>query len=204
MTVAPARAWRIPGPCGAQRSSPISTPMRSSLSSLHEKSRSVPKGTFSTSPSPYASSTSMTLPFSGQKYLDSQKSPLSEMYDFGIKPSSMPLFMAAIQLYSLPYTLQGRPMKTRASMLMDASSTSSSASMVSSSSLVCVNRSPQVQPVRESSGKTISFAPANAASSMASMILAALNAGSATTSSGVTAATCTNPKFICLPPFIIR
>ena len=60
----------------------------------------------------------------------------------------------------------------------------------------CKNRSLQVYPVMTSSGSTITFAPAAAASRIPSTITPALYFVSATRIFGVTAATFTNPSLI--------
>ena len=81
-------------------------------------------------------------------------------------------------------------------MPREASATCSSAAIAPRSRVFCQNRSPQVTPVRLSSGNTSTFTPSASAFFMTSMICSALYMGSATRSIGAAAATFRNPSFI--------
>ena len=121
------------------------------------------------------------------------------MFSFGIIAVTFPLKITAAQLYSLKSTANGNPtieIMSKSAVFSAISFTEAAASFMS---FVCKKRSPQVYPVTQSSGKTITDASLSSAAFIISRIFSRFEMQSATFTVGLAAAILIKPSFISKP-----
>jgi hypothetical protein len=106
-----------------------------------------------------------------------------------VTPSTRPRWITTAQLYSRASIASGAPTIATTASSRDAATTSASARPVASSSACWWNRSSHEYAESPSSGKTAITALRSAACRRSSIVRAALNAGSATRTSGMHTAT---------------